>query len=645
MALAASVTVTRARSFLLPARALAVGCMIGLMIVLGGATWEGFVAAQQAREWSQHTFEVIAAIKDLDIAIDETETGVRGYLLTGRNDYLSPYQASAGRVGTARAELLRLTVDNPIQQARLLALAPILRHRMDLLALTVRQRRDLGFASGLAILNTDVDRDLIQQIDSILRVMGGEERNLLITRLAVSRKRGTLVAALLWGSMILTVISLFGAARLLDRAAATDLLTGLYSRNRMLRLQNLHDRKRKPKMAAMLCVDLDRFRAVNQVFGAATGDKLLIEAGRRLVAVAGRHAVGRLGGDVFAIYCIGVTSADAEKLGTDAIAALAQPFALQQRNFQLTASVGVAHTQAVGGVNLRQNADDAMDHAKLLGGNRVVIFMQSMHDGRKEMAELEADLRLALAREGEIFVVYQPVVRLADRTLSAIEVLARWTHPRLGAIPTEQFINLAETTGLIIPLGLKIMDMAIRQTALWHAAYPGRCPLININVSPRQFEVGDVIADFSNLIEQHDLPAGGFCIEVTETAFVSADAVRALESAQQFGFKVAMDDFGVGYSSLSQLRRLPFTTIKLDRKLILQSAGAGGPAILAALVQFAHALELDVIAEGVEGPQELDLVTVCGCDSVQGYIFSRPLPAPALEVWFSGDVLALHRAK
>ncbi len=231
-------------------------------------------------------------------------------------------------------------------------------------------------------------------------------------------------------------------------------------------------------------------------------------------------------------------------------------------------------------------------------------------------------------------------MRISYGALIAIEALARWNHPRRGAIAPDSFIELAETRGLIVPLGLKLIGIAIRQAALWHASYPGKCPVINFNISPIQFAIGDVIADVMILLRQHGLPASAFCIEVTEGAFANAGATHALSAARQHGFRGAMDDFGVGYSSLAQLPRLPLTSVKLDRSFIVQAETIGAAAMLSAIVQLAHALTLDVIAEGVESQAQLDLVTKCGCDAVQGYFFSRPLTPAACDIWLSGQSAA-----
>jgi EAL domain-containing protein (putative c-di-GMP-specific phosphodiesterase class I) len=220
------------------------------------------------------------------------------------------------------------------------------------------------------------------------------------------------------------------------------------------------------------------------------------------------------------------------------------------------------------------------------------------------------------------------------RSLAAVEALARWTHPRLGSIPPDRFIELAESRGMIIPLGLKLMGIAVRQAAAWRSRFPGKCPTIHVNISPLQFAGSDVIADFLDLLEQHDLPPSDFCIEVTESAFTNADAVRAL----RLGFKVTMDDFGIGYSALSQLPRLPLVSIKLDRSFISQAADSpDDAAMLTAIVQLAHALKLKVIAEGVERADQFDLVAEFGCDGVQEFFFSRPMAPGQFDAWLSGE--------
>ena len=615
--------------------------LFAILILVSGMTWVGYGDARLARLWSQHSFEVLATIKDLNVAVAEAETGQRGYLLTGKDDYLAPYTAELGRAGLLVEQLQRLMTDNRAEQDRLRILAVAVQLKAEELARTVQLRRNGGFDAALNLVSTDTGRDLMKEIEAMLGAITIEEQGLLAERLASVENRSARVGGFMLGGTFLAILTLLWAVRMLDRTATIDGLTGLASRDRLWRVLAAREGKAKPPAAALLSIDLDRFHAVNQVFGLAMGDRLLIEVGRRLTAIAGSSQIGRLGGDDFAIYCTGSTPAAAEKLGVETTKVLARPFDVDGHEFRITGSVGIAHSDTAGYVGLRQGADDAMHVAKRQGGNQAVMFMQSMHDSRRELAELEQDLHLALDKEGELFMVYQPVLRIADRRTVAIEALARWKHPRLGMVPPDRFIALAETRGMMLPLGLKLFDMVIHQAALWHADHPGGCPVININVSPVQFAAGDVIADIEALLGQHGLLASAFCIEVTEGGFANADTIRALLTARARGFKVSMDDFGVGYSSLAQLPRLPLTSVKLDRSFIVHAERAGDEEMLTAIVQLAHALTLDVIAEGVETPEQLDLLARCGCDAVQGYLYSRPLNVEAFDAWLLAADAAL----
>lgn len=447
------------------------------------------------------------------------------------------------------------------------------------------------------------------------------------------------VTALIWAMVAISTIRADRldryrsvAERLLERTSTRDALTGLLTRNSMAKQRALLSKERPP--SANLFVDLDRFRSVNEALGADQGDRILKMVARRLLEINRGSLVARMGGDEFAVFRADVSLADAEAMGVATTRSLAQPFDIDGHRFRLTASVGIAHTDSTGTTDLRQAADDAMYVAKSRGGNQSVVFARSMHEARKQLAELEQDLHEALRRDDQFSLVYQPVLRVSDRKLITVEALARWNHPRLGMIPPDRFIHLAERTGLMVPLGLKLMELAVQQAAAWDTACPGQCPMLNINVSPLQFASGDVVADLASIAKRHGLGAHRLCIEVTESVLASDAAVGLLVQARAHGFKVAMDDFGVGYSTLSQLPRLPLTSVKLDRSFIVHATqSAGDAAIFNAITQLVHALGLAVVAEGVEDQAQLDLISASGCDAVQGYLIGRPATAATFEAW------------
>lgn len=451
--------------------------------------------------------------------------------------------------------------------------------------------------------------------------------------------------ALAWTWAIVTVITVRAdrldryrglSERLFERTATRDALTGLFTRNHLMRLtRRIVFGQAQP--SAYLLVDLDRFRTVNEAFGPDEGDRLLLEVAERLRVAAAGSVVGRLGGDEFAVLCTRMSDSDAEALGAELVRTMARPFAIHGRDFRLSASVGIAQRSSAAGTKLEQAADDAMHVAKAMGGNRSVVFAPHMHELRMQHVGLEQDLHEALRQGGQLSLHYQPVVHVGDRRVLAIEALARWDHPHLGAIPPDRFIAIAETTGLMVGLGKKLMQIAVEQAVAWEAERPGSCPLLNINVSPVQFIDSDVVGDLSALVRLNGLRPDRFCLEITESVFAAAPAVQALERARALGFRVAMDDFGIGYSTLSQLPRLPLTSLKLDRSFIVNATqSAGDAAILRAIVQLAHALGLTVVAEGVETRAQLDLIANVGCDAVQGYLVARPMRPETLLAWLGG---------
>jgi diguanylate cyclase (GGDEF)-like protein len=447
------------------------------------------------------------------------------------------------------------------------------------------------------------------------------------------------VIALIWGVIAVSIIRadrLFRlrevAQRLLERTARRDALTGLLNRDSVAALRAANHANHLP--SASLFIDIDRFRSVNEALGSAQGDLVLKEVARRLVAISKGTSVGRLGGDEFAIYMGGVALTEAELMGAAVVAELARPFVMEDQHFRLTASVGIAHTDSAGDTDLRQAADDAMYVAKARGGNQAVVFTRSMHDVRQQDVELEQSLHKALISETELALFYQPVVSVKDRKLVAVEALARWRHPQLGMVAPDRFILLAERVGLMAILGRKLMRLAVQQAAAWETSCPGQVPVLNINVSPVQFAEGDVVADLAAMVHSHGLTEGRFCIEVTESVFATPAATVALLKARELGFKVAMDDFGVGYSTLSQLPRLPLTSVKLDRSFIVHATESHGDTVMfSAVTQLVHALGPMLVAEGIETEAQWSLISEAGCDAAQGYLIAKPMDASTFAAW------------
>jgi diguanylate cyclase (GGDEF)-like protein len=420
--------------------------------------------------------------------------------------------------------------------------------------------------------------------------------------------------------------------------ALHDPLTGLANRTLFrTHLQQAiddHDGSR----GAVLFIDLDDFKTVNDSFGHAIGDALLVEVAARLKScLADADVIARLGGDEFAILLCDVDDA------TDATAAAAAilqsfdlPATLTQPQLGIRASIGTALIQfGADPETMMRNADTAMYIAKAQGKHRVVMFEPSMYESNLHRFNLHSDLQRALDRH-ELAIHFQPIVRLASQDLLGVEALVRWYHPTLGELSPESFLAVAEQTGLIVAIDMLMMDKACEWLAGVDASHPGLVPWVNVNVSPRSFQEPTLVDDVAAAIQRHRLAPIRLGIEITEN-LMSEQADRTIETLQQLktiGLRLALDDFGTGYSSLSYLQSLPVDVIKIAKPFIddLESS-ASQRAFTTAIVALGDALGKFVVAEGIERSEQLDLLEAIGCDAGQGYMFGRPMDGADFVQW------------
>ena len=475
--------------------------------------------------------------------------------------------------------------------------------------------------------------------------------------------QGTLSTGWLALVIILTTLAVMGIAlltSLMDFRMETRtklLANSLQEANRELRYLTLHDVLTKlPNRAlledrvaqaiqlgereghgfAVLLLDLDSFKSINDAYGHQVGDHLLVEVTRRLESTVRAHdLVARMGSDEFVVLADISKAPDAAAIADKLLSALRLPFYVEDRVLHLSASIGIALYPEGGRQpnDLFTNASAAMQHAKALGRNTHAFFEWSMNSNAHEQLRLVQDLHKAVERH-ELVLYYQPKVSVQDGAVIGVEALIRWQHPEQGLIPPDRFIPVAESTGLIIPIGNWVLDEACRQMAQW--LREGREHWsIAVNLSTLQFSHANLLHAVETTLARHSLPPRHLILEITETTAMRdvTSSLRILGQLHLMGVKISIDDFGTGYSSLLYLKRLPADELKIDRGFVRDLAhDADDAAIVSAIVALGRALNLGIVAEGVETPEQREFLTRLGCHMLQGYLLGRPVPANELPV-------------
>ena len=418
-----------------------------------------------------------------------------------------------------------------------------------------------------------------------------------------------------------------------------DVLTG--QPNRALFMDRLgraleHAKRSKQGQFAVVYLDFDRFKVVNDSLGHSIGDQLLQESAQRLErCVRSVDTLARFGGDEFVILLEDLEDAqDATRVADRIQSELALPFNLNGHRVFIAASAGivVSTPEYEKPEDILRDADIGMYRAKSLGKARYEVFTPAMRDLALARLELEKDLRDAIERE-EFRIYYQPIVSLQSNRIIGFEALARWQHPKRGLVSPAEFIPIAEETGLIIPIGQWVLREACRQMHEWQSRFPADPPLkINVNLSPKQFAQSDLVAQVTEILQQTGLEANSLGLEITESIIVNDTAVvtALLSQLRALGLAMHVDDFGTGYSSLSYLQYLPLDTLKIDRHFVSKlGVDVNGTGIIKTIVSLAHDLGLKVVAEGVETTEQRAELERLGCEFGQGYLFAKPLEGEA----------------
>ncbi len=386
---------------------------------------------------------------------------------------------------------------------------------------------------------------------------------------------------------------------------------------------------------SVMVIDLDRFKQVNDSVGIAVGDSILLTIARRLSRLLKpQDTLARLSGDQFAVILLSEREPARIVAFSETLRrALRAPIAFNDREIFLTASIGLAlaETQPHRTEEVLKDAELAMYYAKRIGGDRIEIFKPAMRARKTDRLTMESELRRAIERQ-EIKVLFQPIVRLDDRAIAGFEALARWDHPKMGRLSPAEFISIAEEIGLIVDLGLFVLDHTARQLATWQAATKGREPVFaSVNVSSRQLLRHDLIQDLRGVLTRTPLARGSLKLEITESLVMEnpEHASQMLSRIKELGAGLSLDDFGTGHSSLAYLQRFPFDTIKIDQSFVRTTTRGTRPVILRSIISLAHDLGMEVVAEGAETDSDAVELYQLGCEYAQGFAFGEPMTSEA----------------
>ncbi|HXU92072.1 MAG TPA: EAL domain-containing protein, partial [Gallionella sp.] len=427
----------------------------------------------------------------------------------------------------------------------------------------------------------------------------------------------------------------------IQRLAYYDVLTGLP--NRALLYDRLHQAvaaaHRDHSQFALMFLDLDRFKYINDTLGHQAGDEMLKVIAARLVGeVREGDTVSRLGGDEFVILLREAGEEGALYVAEKLLASVAQSFEVGGTVVSTEASIGISLYPHDGAdvETLIKHADVAMYHAKAAGRNNFQFYTAQINERAMSHFNIERDLRVALEQQ-QLMVYYQPQIRMSDRKLIGFEALLRWNHPQNGLVPPATFIPIAEESGLIVPVGEWVLREVCRQARAWHGQGLSLVP-IAVNLSARQLKGDRLVRFMRGLLAETDLPEWTLELELTESMMLDDEkaAMQFIGEMRDLGVALSIDDFGTGYSSLSHLKKLPLDKLKIDQSFVRDLAvDEDDAAIVRAIISMAHGLGLTVIAEGVENVQQMEFLEVLGCNEVQGYYYAKPMPAIEAEAFIS----------
>ncbi|HEX6691351.1 MAG TPA: EAL domain-containing protein [Burkholderiales bacterium] len=622
-------------------RKVVVGLGLGFAILAVNAliAYGTTVSLQDATRAVQDGLRVEELLKNANSAVADSEAGQRGYIISQKREYLE-YSRDALKLADGGLNEVRALVGaDPDELKTIGSLQSSIAARAaefdDTLALLVKE----DHAAALRAISTETSRRNLESAYELFDQIKAKQGALLIerTRQLEESSRFSLATqniATVFGLLFLGLIYYLVYREVTVRRQTEERLRIVATHDALTALPNrtlLHERlshalakaQRHGRKLAALFVGLDRFKSINDTLGHETGDALLQIAARRLYdCLRETDTMARQGGDEFVVLMDELGDLEpVSRVAQRILDAVAQPFALDGRELHISASIGISVFPDDDRTLLR-NADIAMHRAKAKGGNGYQFYSAQLDNHSTERLALESGLRRALER-GEFTLHYQPKVNLVSGLVSGMEALLRWQHPELGWVSPGRFIPIAEETGLIVPIGAWVLKAACAQNRAWQQNGVRRFP-VAVNLSPRQFAADNLLDDIKSALAESGLAPHDLELEITESMVMNNpdQAIDVLRQVKALGVSVAIDDFGIGYSSLAYLKRFPIDTVKVDRSFVEDiPADENSMAIAQAVIAMAHSLRLKVVAEGVESEGQLSFLRGEGCDDIQGYYF------------------------
>lgn len=612
---------------------------------------------KKTSDWVIHTYEVMEVTQSLLTDITFAENRQRNYFLSHDASYLESFTEVSKKIDNNAIRLQKMVQDNPSQYARSVSLSLLLKERLYLLNEGIKLYTQLGLPEILKKVPQGKGKRLMEEIRQSAYAVIAEEKSLLTLRINSLYRNifniGLLKLAAVSFSAGLIVFILWLANRQvkwqrqaedkirasedeLFRLAYYDTLTGLPNRTMIVNKldQAIYDLKDKQNIFLFL-IDIDHFKNINNSLSHEIGDELLLTFYDKIHVLFSENDVfSRLSGDEFAILAIREKVDDVKILASKIINSFKEPIMIRSHKIFITVSIGISvyPYNGLDAKTLMKNADIAMYRVKELGRNNYQFCTPEMALEVKERALLDYDLHQAL-HHNEFILLYQPKISLHDEKVIGIEALMRWNHPSSGSLSPENFIGLAESNGLIVPISEWLIRAVCTQIKEWKAAGLS-VHNVAINISTRQFGITNFSTNIKNILAETGVDPQCLEFEITERVLMenSFDNFSALRELKDMGIKITIDDFGTGYSSLSYLRHFSIDKIKIDKSFIEEITESNPESnIIKAIIVMAHSLNISVVAEGVETAVQAAVLKRYGCDEVQGFLYNHPLPAEKIQ--------------